>query len=40
MEQAPNYSDLQGEFRKKFQEMFVSEDAPQELQDAFYTKKI
>ena len=39
-EKAPNYSDLQGEFRKRYQEMFLSEDAPQELQDAFYTKKI
>lgn len=37
---APNYSEMTGEFRVRYSELFVSEDAPQELQDAFYTKTV
>lgn len=38
--QAPNYSDLTGEFRKRFPDLFISEEAPEVIQTAFYTKKI
>ena len=37
---APNYREMTGEFRTRFNELFIPEDAPQELQDAFYTKSI
>lgn len=37
---APNYGDMQGSFRERFPEMFIDENVPQELQDAFYTKSI
>ena len=35
-----NYKNITGEFRKKNPDLFISYDAPQELQDAFYTKQI
>ena len=37
---APNYRDMTGEFRTRFSELFIPEDAPQELQEAFYTKSV
>lgn len=37
---APNYGDMTGEFRVRFPDLFIDENVPQELQDAFYTKNI
>lgn len=37
---APNYRDMTGEFRVRFSELFIPEDAPEELQNAFYTKTV
>lgn len=37
---APNYKDMTGEFRERFSELFIPEDAPEELQKAFYTKTV
>ena len=39
-EMAPNYKEMVGEFRIRNQALFISTEAPQELQDAFYTKSI
>ena len=38
--EAPDYREMTGEFQKRNQELFLREDAPQELKDLFYTKKI
>lgn len=37
---APDYRDMTGEFRIKNAELFISEQAPEELQKLFYTKEI
>ena len=37
---APDYRDITGEFRARNKELFISEKAPKELQDLFYTKTI
>ena len=37
---APNYSEMTGEFRTRNSTLFISDDAPSELKEAFYTKKI
>ena len=37
---APNYKDMVGEFRERNRELFISEDAPEELQQLFYTKNL
>lgn len=37
---APDYRDMVGEFRIRNAELFISEDAPEELQKMFYTKSI
>lgn len=34
------YRDITGEFREKNEDLFISEDAPEELQNLFYTKSI
>lgn len=39
-DKAPNYSNITGEFRAKNKELFISEQAPVELQKLFYTKSI
>ena len=38
--QTPDYRAITGEFRARNPELFISEEAPKELQDAFYTKSI
>ncbi len=35
-----SYRDVVGEFRVRYPNLFISEDAPEELQELFYTKKI
>lgn len=35
-----DYRNMTGEFQKKYPELFISEEAPQELKDLFYTKAI
>ena len=40
MDKAPDYRDMTGEFRIRNAELFISEDAPEELQKLFYTKEI
>lgn len=37
---APDYRDMTGEFRVRNDELFISEQAPEELQKLFYTKSI
>lgn len=37
---APNYNDMVGEFRTRNIQLFISDEAPEELKTAFYTKKI
>jgi len=37
---ASNYRDIKGEFRARNAELFISEEAPDELQEMFYTKSI
>lgn len=39
-DKAPDYRDMTGEFRVKNAELFISEEAPEELQKLFYTKSI
>ena len=36
----PNYSDITGEFRARNVDLFISEQAPEELKELFYTKSI
>ena len=36
----PSYQDVTGEFRVRNQELFISEDAPKELQKLFYTRSV
>ena len=36
----PDYRDLTGEFREKNEDLFISEQAPEELQNLFYAKSI
>ena len=40
VDKAPNYRDMTGEFRVRNAELFISEQAPEELQKLFYTKSI
>lgn len=40
IDKAPDYRDMTGEFRVRNSELFISEDAPEELQQLFYTKSI
>ena len=37
---APDYRDVTGEFRNVFSELFISDEADEELQKCFYTKSI
>lgn len=37
---APDYRDMTGEFRRRNAQLFISEQAPEELQKLFYTKSI
>ena len=37
---APDYRNLTGEFRDKNSDLFISEQAPDELKDLFYTKQV
>ena len=39
-DKAPDYRDMIGEFRVRNAELFISEEAPEELQKKFYTKSI
>ena len=39
-DKAPDYRDMIGEFRVRNAELFISEEAPEELQKMFYTKSI
>lgn len=39
-DKAPDYRDMTGEFRVRNSELFISEQAPEELQKLFYTKSI
>lgn len=39
-DKASNYRDMTGEFRVRNAELFISEEAPEELQKMFYTKSI
>ena len=39
-DKAPDYRDMTGEFRVRNAELFISEEAPEELQKMFYTKSI
>ncbi len=39
-DKAPDYRSMEGEFRTRNQDLFISEDAPEELQKLFYTKAI
>lgn len=39
-DKAPDYRDMTGEFRVRNAELFISEEAPEELQKLFYTKSI
>lgn len=40
IDKAPDYRDMIGEFRVRNAELFISEEAPEELQKMFYTKSI
>ena len=39
-DKAPNYRSITGEFRVRNKELFISEEAPKELQQLFYTKSL
>ena len=39
-DKAPDYRDMAGEFRTRNTELFISEEAPEDLQKMFYTKSI
>ena len=39
-DKAPDYRNMTGEFRVRNAELFISEEAPEELQEMFYTKSI
>ena len=39
-DKAPDYRDMTGEFRTRNTELFISEEAPEDLQKMFYTKSI
>jgi len=39
-DKAPDYSSITGPFREKNQDLYISENAPEELKKAFYTKGI
>ena len=39
-DKCPNFIDLTGEFRDVYKELFISDDAPLELKDLFYTKEL
>lgn len=39
-DKAPDYRDMIGEFRKRNKDLFISEQAPEDLQKLFYTKAI
>lgn len=39
-DKAPDYRDMTGEFRVRNSDLFISEQAPEELQKLFYTKSI
>ena len=39
-DKAPDYRNMRGEFKIRNQELFISDDAPEELQHLFYTKSI
>ncbi|MCI6266251.1 MAG: hypothetical protein MR598_05330 [Erysipelotrichaceae bacterium] len=39
-DKAPDYRKMTGEFKVRNQELFISDDAPEELQKLFYTKSI
>lgn len=36
----PDYRNITGEFRTRYKELFISEEAPQELQEAFYSRNV
>ena len=40
VDKAPDYRDMTGEFRTRNTELFISEEAPEDLQKMFYTKSI
>ncbi len=40
IDKAPDYRDMTGEFRIRNEQLFISEQAPEELQKQFYTKNI
>ena len=40
VDKAPDYRDMTGEFRVRNQELFIADNAPEELQKLFYTKSI
>ena len=40
LDKAPDYRNMKGEFKIRNQELFISDDAPEELQQLFYTKSI
>jgi len=40
IDKAPDYRELTGEFRKRNSDLFISEEAPEELQKLFYTKSL
>ncbi len=40
VDKAPDYRDMIGEFRKRNSQLFISDNAPEELKNAFYTKSI
>ena len=40
VDKAPDYRTMTGEFRNRNSELFISEEAPEELQKLFYTKSI
>lgn len=40
MGRAPDYRNITGDFRKKYNDLFISEQAPEELQDLFYTRSL
>ena len=37
---APDYRSMTGEFRERFSDLFIADDAPEELKSKFYTKKV
>jgi len=40
MDKAPDYRNMTGEFKLRNQDLFISDDAPEELKKFFYTKSI